>query len=61
MMGWVGLDFKSFGNSWPVWMEGGNTRVKESRVVLIKNKLIYVKSTLLSLPPLQSKRTIKLD
>ena len=61
MMGWVGLDFKSFGNLWPVWMEGGKTRVKESRVVLIKNKLIYVKSTLLSLPPLQSKRTIKLD
>ena len=61
MMGWVGLDFKSFGNSWSVWMEGGKTRVKESRVVLIKNKLIYVKSTLLSLPPLQSKRTIKLD
>ena len=40
MMGWVGLDFKSFGNSWSVWMEGGKTRVKESRVVLIKNKLI---------------------
>jgi len=41
----------------PVWMEG---KRKGSRVELAKNKLIfgYIYSTLLLLPPPQSKRTI---